>query len=182
MICFLYGLHVISINRTLPINNNIPIIIYRWITPYSLILHPLFFLSFFSLLSPLLLLFHNMLSARCSNQLRTSGSCFSLMTMLCVYQFMILPYNLPIVRRIVCLYQFSSPSYYFLFLVWRWLLLLLLLFYVLILNTSNIAKFEFVTLDITRRNYLYLILNVEIHLDAIGIRIPLKKEIKYLTN
>jgi len=53
---------------------------------------------------------------------------------------------------------------------------------VLILNTSNIAKFEFVTLDITRRNYLYLILNVEIHLDAIGIRIPLKKEIKYLTN
>jgi len=42
--------------------------------------------------------------------------------------------------------------------------------------------FEFVTLDITRKNYLYSILNVEIHLYAMGLGIPLKKEIKYLSN
>ena len=199
MICFLYGLHVISINRTLPINNNIPIIIYRWITPYSLILHPLFFLSFFSLLSPLLLLFHNMLSARCSNQLKTSGSCFSLTTvlyvsqfrlLLIISQFIILPYILSLVIRIVWLYQFSSPSYY-LFLLWRWLLLILLfwwllllilLFYVIVLNTRNVAKFGFLTLDITRKNSLYRTLNVEIHLDAMDIGIPFNKELKHLSN
>jgi len=41
---------------------------------------------------------------------------------------------------------------------------------------SNLANFESFILDITRKNYLYLILNVEIHLDAMDIRIPLKKE------
>ena len=61
----------------------------------------------------------------------------------------------------------------FLFLLWRWLLLLLwlwllliLLFYVLVLNTRNVAKFGFVTLDITRKNSSYWILNVEIYLYA----------------
>jgi len=39
----------------------------------------------------------------------------------------------------------------------------------------NVATFEFVTFDMTRKNYLYSILNVEIHLDAMGLRIPLKK-------
>jgi len=52
----------------------------------------------------------------------------------------------------------------------------------LVLNTSNVTKFEFVTLDITRKNYLYSILYVEIHLDALGLGIPLKKEIKHLSN
>jgi len=40
---------------------------------------------------------------------------------------------------------------------------------VLVLNTRNVAKFRFVTFDITRKNYLYWILNVEIHLDAMGL-------------
>ena len=34
------------------------------------------------------------------------------------------------------------------------------------------------TLDITRKNSLYWILNVEIHLDVMDIGIPLNKEIK----
>jgi len=133
-------------------------------------------------------------------QLRTSGSFFSLRTVLCVSQsrlflilsqFIILPYILPLVIRIVWPYQFSSPSYY-LFLLWRWLLLILLfwwwllllilLFYVLVLNTRNVAKFGFVTLDIAKKNSLYWILNVEIHLDAMDNWIPLNKEIKHLSN
>jgi len=44
------------------------------------------------------------------------------------------------------------------------------------------AKFGFVTPDIIRKNCLYWILNVEIHLDAMDIRIPLNKEIKHLSN
>jgi len=133
-------------------------------------------------------------------QLRTSGSFFSLRTVLCVSQsrlflilsqFIILPYILPLVIRIVWPYQFSSPSYY-LFLLWRWLLLILLfwwwllllilLFYVLVLNTRNVAKFGFVTLDIARENSLYWILNFEIHLDAMDNWIPLIQEIKHLSN
>jgi len=47
---------------------------------------------------------------------------------------------------------------------------------------QNIAKFGFVTLDITRKNSLYWNLNVEIHLDATDIGIPLNKEIKHLSN
>ena len=69
-----------------------------------------------------------------------------------------------------------------LLLFWCWLLLLILLFYVLVLNTWYVAKFRFVTLDITRKNSLYWILNVEIHLDAMDIGIPLNKEIKHLSN
>ena len=34
---------------------------------------------------------------------------------------------------------------------------------------SNLANFEFVAIDITRKNYLYWILNVEIYLDAMGL-------------
>jgi len=34
---------------------------------------------------------------------------------------------------------------------------------------SNVARFVFVTLDIMRKNYLYWILNVEIHLDAMSL-------------
>jgi len=53
---------------------------------------------------------------------------------------------------------------------------------VIVLNTRNVAKFGFVTLDITKKNSLYQILNVEQHLDAMGIGMPLKKEIKHLSN
>jgi len=53
---------------------------------------------------------------------------------------------------------------------------------VLVLNTRNVAKIGFVTLDITRKNSLYWILNVEIYLDAMDIGIPLNKEIKHLSN
>jgi len=42
----------------------------------------------------------------------------------------------------------------------------------------NDAKFEFVTLDSTRKNYLYSILNVEIHLDAIGLGDTIKERNK----
>jgi len=49
---------------------------------------------------------------------------------------------------------------------------------VLVLNTTNVAKFEFVTLDITRKNYLYWILNVEIHLDAMGLDDTIKERNK----
>jgi len=54
--------------------------------------------------------------------------------------------------------------------------------YVFLLNISNFAKFEFVALDITRKNYLYWILNVEMHLDAMGLRDIIKKEINDLSN
>jgi len=75
----------------------------------------------------------------------------------------------------------------FLVLLWWWwwlllllllllcLLLLILLFDVLVLNTSNVVKFGFVTLDITRKNYLYSILNVEIHLDVMGLGDTIKE-------
>jgi len=39
-----------------------------------------------------------------------------------------------------------------------------------------------VTLDITRKNSLYWILNVEIYLDAMDIGIQLNIEIKHLSN
>ena len=45
-----------------------------------------------------------------------------------------------------------------------------------------LPKFGFVTLDITRKNSLYWILNVEIYLDAMDIGIPLNIEIKHLSN
>jgi len=48
---------------------------------------------------------------------------------------------------------------------------------VLLLNTRNVANFGFVTLDIARKNSLYWILNVEIHLDAMDNWIPLNKKI-----
>jgi len=43
------------------------------------------------------------------------------------------------------------------------------------LNMSNLANFEFVTLDITRKNYLYWILDVEIYLDAMGLGDAIKE-------
>jgi len=51
----------------------------------------------------------------------------------------------------------------------------------LILNISNLTNFEFVefvTLDITRKNYLYWILNVEIHLDAMNLDNTIKERNK----
>jgi len=51
-----------------------------------------------------------------------------------------------------------------------------------VLNTRNVAKFRFVTLDIARKNSLYWILNFEIHLDAMDNWIPLNQEIKHLSN
>jgi len=48
---------------------------------------------------------------------------------------------------------------------------------------SNLTNLEFMTLDITRKNYLYWILNIEIHLDAMGIGDTIKKRnIAYLSN
>ena len=52
----------------------------------------------------------------------------------------------------------------------------------LVLNTRNVAKFGIVTFDITRKNSLYWILNIEIYLDAMDIGIPLNQEIKHLSN
>jgi len=46
------------------------------------------------------------------------------------------------------------------------------------LNTPNVIKFEFVTLDISKKNYLYSILNVAIHLDAMGLGDTIKKRNK----
>jgi len=103
LICFLYGLHVLSINRILPISNKI----LRKVDPYYLIIYSSFYSLFFYLL---LVLFYNTLSAWCSNQLRTSESFFSLTTVLWVSQsglflilspFTILPYILSLVIRIV---------------------------------------------------------------------------------
>jgi len=54
--------------------------------------------------------------------------------------------------------------------------LLLLLFYVL--KHAKCYKFEFVTFDITINNYLYWILNVEIHLDAVGLGDTIKERNK----
>ena len=48
----------------------------------------------------------------------------------------------------------------------------------LVLNTSNVIKFEFVILDITRKHNLYSILNVEIHLDAMGLGDTIKEKNK----
>jgi len=45
-----------------------------------------------------------------------------------------------------------------------------------------LQNFGFVTLDIARKNSLYWILNVEIHLDVMDIGKPLNKEIKHLSN
>jgi len=47
-----------------------------------------------------------------------------------------------------------------------------------VLNTRNVVKFGVVTLDITRKNYLYWILNVEIHLDAMGLGDTIKERNK----
>ena len=40
---------------------------------------------------------------------------------------------------------------------------------------SNLTKLEFVALDISDNNYLSLILDVEIHLDASNLEKPSKK-------
>ena len=40
---------------------------------------------------------------------------------------------------------------------------------------SNLAKLEFVALDITSKNYLSWILNAEIHLYAMGLRDTIKE-------
>ena len=40
---------------------------------------------------------------------------------------------------------------------------------------SNLTKLEFVTLDISGKNYLSWILNVEIHLDAINLGATIKE-------
>ena len=113
LICFLYRLHVVSINRTLPISNNIK-------RSCSLFSCSLFFLSFFPLL---LASFYNTLSTRCFNQLRVSESFFfSLRIMFCVSQsilfltlssFTILSHILIHWIKIVWLNQFSSSSYYY---------------------------------------------------------------------
>ena len=71
LICFLYGLHVVSINRTLPINNNIQMSCSLIFILYC------FFSSLLSIIiSSLYALFYNTLSARCSNQLRTRWKLF----------------------------------------------------------------------------------------------------------
>ena len=51
----------------------------------------------------------------------------------------------------------------------------------LILNMSNLTNsefVEFVTLDITRKNYLYWMWNVEIHLDVVGLDDTIKERNK----
>ena len=40
---------------------------------------------------------------------------------------------------------------------------------------SNIIKLEFMTLDITGKNYLSWILNDEIHLDAMNLRVAINE-------
>jgi len=130
LICFLHGVHVVSINKTLPINNNTHMSCFPF---FHSVFSIVFSLIYYLLISMLFTLLHNALSARCSNQLKTSGSFFYLTTVFCVSQsrlflilsqFIILSYILLLVIRIVWLYQISSSSF---FLLWRWLLLLLLL-------------------------------------------------------
>jgi len=55
---------------------------------------------------------------------------------------------------------------------------------IIITNFKHVKSYKFwiCHLDITRKNSLYWILNVEIHLNAMDLGIPLKKEIKYLSN
>ena len=43
---------------------------------------------------------------------------------------------------------------------------------------SNLVKFEFVALDITRKNYLSWVLDIEIHLDANGLGNTIKERNK----
>jgi len=43
---------------------------------------------------------------------------------------------------------------------------------------SNLSKLEFVTLDITGKNYLSWVLNAEIHLNAKGLGDTIKQENK----
>jgi len=43
---------------------------------------------------------------------------------------------------------------------------------------SNLAKLEFMTLDIMRKNYLLWILDAKIHLDAIGLDNVIKERTK----
>jgi len=64
LICILYEIHVVYINKTFLISSN---------THKKVVSHSLFFLFFFPLL---LTLFYNMLSTSCPNQLRASESFF----------------------------------------------------------------------------------------------------------
>ena len=41
---------------------------------------------------------------------------------------------------------------------------------------SNLTKLEFVALDLSGKNYLSWVLNVEIHLNAMGLRDTIKEE------
>jgi len=43
---------------------------------------------------------------------------------------------------------------------------------------SNLVKFKFVTLGVAKNNYLYWILNVEIHLDVMGFGDAMKERNK----
>jgi len=63
-------------------------------------------------------------------------------------------------------------------------MIIIIVFMVIITNFKHVKSYKFwiFHLDITRKNSLYWILNFEIHLDAMDIEIPLKKEIKHLSN
>ena len=127
-------------NRTLPINNK-----YTQMSCFIFfILYSLLFLLYYLLFSLLFTLFHNITRYQHdapTNQLRTSGSFFSITTVLCVSQFKVFLILSQII--ILPLYSSSCDKNYltlsififvllFLFLFWRWLLLLLLLLLLLI--------------------------------------------------
>ena len=40
---------------------------------------------------------------------------------------------------------------------------------------SNLTKLEFVALDIIKKNYLYCTIDAKIHLDAMNLRVAIKK-------
>ena len=115
----------------------------------------LFFFYFFSLL---LALFYNTLSTRCSNQnqLRTSGSFFSLTIVLCMSQiklflilssFTILPYILILVIRIVWLYQCSFRLIIFSFIMMVIIIIIFMMNIIIIIMIiiKKISKTHFVT-------------------------------------
>jgi len=187
MICFFYGLHVVSINKTLLINNNTQ-------KRCSLFSPSLFFLLLFSLL---LALIYNMVSPRCSGQLRISESFFSLMIMLCMSQsrlflilssFVILPYILILMIRIVWLYQFFPHLIIFIFIITVIIIvifMIIIIIFILCASSKHVKCCKIWICDPWYYKEKSLIFNIKCW-NTFSMQwflvIPLKKEIKHLSN
>ena len=52
------------------------------------------------------------------------------------------------------------------------MILIIFLYFVIVITMSNFAKFEFIPLDITRRNYMPWVIDIKMHLESMSESTP----------